>query len=102
MGRLLAETTVADVRGEATLLVRGEPLPAARAVAERLAGADRVSVVDGALLLSTGADQAPELIRALVSAGIAVHEVRPGGRTLEDAFFALTRVGLDSGEEVRS
>jgi ABC-2 type transport system ATP-binding protein len=102
MGRLLAETTVADVHGEATLLVRGEPLPAARAVAERLAGADRVSVVDGALLLSTGADQAPELIRALVSAGIAVHEVRPGGRTLEDAFFALTRVGLDSGEEVRS
>jgi ABC-2 type transport system ATP-binding protein len=101
-GRLLAETTVAEMRGEATLLVRGEPLPAARAVAERMVGADRVSIVDGALQLSVGADQAPELTRALVSAGITVHEVRPGERTLDDAFFALTGVGLDNGKDATS
>jgi ABC-2 type transport system ATP-binding protein len=101
-GRLLAEGTVADVRGEANLLVRGEPLPAARAVAERVVGADRVSIVDGALRLSAGADRAPELTRALVSAGIAVHEVRPGERTLEDAFFVLTGVESDNGKEATS
>jgi ABC-2 type transport system ATP-binding protein len=98
-GRLLAERTVADVRGEANLLVRAEPLPAARAVAERVVGADRVSIVDDALRLSDGADRAPELTRALVSAGIAVYEVRPGERTLEDAFFVLTGVKSDNGKE---
>ena len=97
-GRLLAESTVADVLGGANLLVRGEPMPAARAVAERVVGADHVSVVDGALLLSADAGRAPELTRALVSAGIAVHEVRPRERTLEDAFFALTGIELDDDE----
>jgi ABC-2 type transport system ATP-binding protein len=97
-GRLLAENTVADVLGGATLLLRAQPMPAARAVAERVVGADHVSIVDGALLLSADADRAPDLIRALVSAGIAVHEVRPRERTLEDAFFALTGVESDDGE----
>ena len=102
VGRLLAETTVDEMRGEATLLVRGEPLPASRAVAERMVGADRVSIVDGALRLSAGADQAPELTRALVSAGITVHEVRTGERTLDDAYFALTGGGLDNGKDAAS
>jgi ABC-2 type transport system ATP-binding protein len=97
-GRLLAENTVADVLGGATLLLRAQPMPAARAVAERVVGADHVSIVDGALLLSADADRAPDLTRALVSAGIAVHEVRPRERTLEDAFFALTGVESDDGE----
>jgi ABC-2 type transport system ATP-binding protein len=101
-GRLLAESTVADVRGEAGLPVRGEPLSAARAVAERVVGADRVSVVDGAVRLSAGAGQVPELTRALVQAGVAVHEVRPRERTLEDVFFALTSVESDNGKEATS
>jgi ABC-2 type transport system ATP-binding protein len=65
-GRLLAETTVAELRGRATLFVRAEPLAMARTVAERVVGAERVSIVDGTLLLSTGAERAPELTRALV------------------------------------
>jgi ABC-type multidrug transport system ATPase subunit len=101
-GRLLAESTVADVRGEAGLLVRGAPLSAARAVAERVVGADRVSVVDGAVRLSAGAGQVPELTRALVQAGVAVHEVSPRERTLEDVFFALTSVESDDGKEATS
>lgn len=102
-GRLLAERTVADVRGEPTLLVRGEPLPAARAIAERMVGSERVSVVDDTLRLSTGGGLAPgELTHALVSAGVTVHEVRSGERTLEDAFFALTGVRLANGPEATS
>lgn len=102
-GRLLAESTVTDLRGDADLLVRGEPLPQARAVAERLVGTDRVSIADGVLRVSAGVDRIPELIRALVSAGVTVHEVRPSERTLEDAFLALTTAlkgtELDNGEE---
>jgi ABC-2 type transport system ATP-binding protein len=101
-GRLLAESTMADLRGEGNLLVRGEPLPAARAVAERVVGADRVSIVNDALRVSADAGEAPELTRALVSAGVAVHEVRPGERTLEDAFLALTGLEVDSGKEAAS
>jgi ABC-2 type transport system ATP-binding protein len=98
-GRLLAENTVAEVRGEASLRVRAEPLPAARTVAERVVGADRVSIVDGVLWLSADADLASELTHALVSAGVVVHEVTPRERTLQDAFFALTGVELDNGTE---
>jgi ABC-2 type transport system ATP-binding protein len=101
-GRLLAETTVADLRGQAGLLVRAEPLPAARAAAERVLGADRLSIVDGALRLSASADRAPELARALVAAGVTVHELRPCERTLEDAFLALTGVESDSDKEATS
>jgi ABC-2 type transport system ATP-binding protein len=95
-GRLLAESTVADLRGRATLTVRADPLPAARAVAERVVGAAHVSIVDGALWLTTGAERAAELTRALVLADVDVHEVRPRERTLEDAFFEMTDVGLDT------
>jgi ABC-2 type transport system ATP-binding protein len=98
-GRLRAERTVADMRGQATVLVRAEPLPAARAVAELVVGADQLSIVDGALRLPAGAEQAAELTRALISAGIVVHDVRPGERTLEDAFFALTGVESEDGDE---
>jgi ABC-2 type transport system ATP-binding protein len=89
-GRLLTESTVAELRGRATLLVRADPLPAARTVAERVVGAAHVSTVDGVLRLSTGPERAAEVTRALVLADIAVHEVRPQERTLEDAFFEMT------------
>jgi ABC-2 type transport system ATP-binding protein len=94
-GRLLAESTVAELRGQAGgLLVRADPLPAARDIAGRLVGAARVTAADGALRLSVGADRAAELTRALVLADVAVCEIRPLERTLEDAFFEMTDVEL--------
>jgi ABC-2 type transport system ATP-binding protein len=88
-GRLRVESSVADLRGHARLLVRAEPLPAAIGVAERVVGADRVSIVDGSLRLSVRPDEAPELVRAMVRAGVDVHEVHAQEQSLEDAFFAL-------------
>jgi ABC-2 type transport system ATP-binding protein len=93
-GRLLAESTVAELRGQASLLLRADPLPAARAVAERVVGRDQVASVDGTLRLSTGPERAAELTRALVLADVAVLEVRPLKRTLEDAFFAMTGLAI--------
>jgi ABC-2 type transport system ATP-binding protein len=89
-GRLRLESSVAEMRGQATLLVRADPLTTAAEVAERMVGADRLSLVDGQLRLATGPEQTPDLIRALVHADVAVHSVHTQERTLEDAFFALT------------
>jgi len=95
-GRLLTESTVAELRGEASLLIRADPLPAARSVAERIVGSAHVSTVDGMLRLATGGERAAELTRALVLADVAVLEVRPEERTLEDAFFEMTHEGATS------
>jgi len=95
-GRLLTESTVAELRGEASLLIRADPLPAARSVAERIVGSAQVSTVDGMLRLATGGERAAELTRALVLADVAVLEVRPEERTLEDAFFEMTHEGATS------
>jgi ABC-2 type transport system ATP-binding protein len=89
-GRLLAESTVAELRGTAALLVRAEPFAVAADVAARVVGADSVSRVDNSLVLATDPRRAAELVRELVRAEVAVLEVRPQERTLEDAFFALT------------
>jgi ABC-type multidrug transport system ATPase subunit len=89
-GRLLTESTVADLRGQATILIRAEPLVTAREVVVGMVGGDRVSSVDGELRLAVGADRAAEVTRNLVLAGVAVSEIRPVERTLEDAFFEMT------------
>src|SRR6185369_17445005 len=98
-GRLRAESSVADLRGGASLVVRAEPMVAAASVAERLLGSAAVSTMDGAVRLDVKPDQAPELVRALVRADIDVHEVHYQERTLEDAFFALTGDALTDAKE---
>lgn len=89
-GRLLAESTVADLLGRAALLVRADPVDRALAVAMRLVGDDAVQLLDDGLRLDADAARAPEVTRALVEAGVAVHEIRPVERSLEDVFFELT------------
>jgi ABC-type multidrug transport system ATPase subunit len=89
-GRLRAESSVAELRGHRSLLVRAVPVPVAASVAERIVGSARVSGVDGVLRVDATAEQTPELVRELVRAGVDVHEVHAQERTLEDAFFALT------------
>ena len=90
-GRLLTESTVAELRGASSLLVRAEPLPLAEQVlAATLGGVDLRRTDDGGLQVTTRPDRTPELVRALVAAGVDVHEVRSFERTLEEAFFEMT------------
>jgi ABC-2 type transport system ATP-binding protein len=97
-GRLLVEDTVDRLRGAASLVLRVDPLPAAVPVAARVVGATSVSIVDGALSLATEPSRAPDLVRAMVAAGVDVHEVVAKDRSLEDVFFAVT--GTAPVEEV--
>ena len=90
-GKLLRESTVAELRGAATLHVRATPEDGALAVAMRLAGDDGVRRTErGALELDLPATAAPELTRALVAAGLDVHEVSASERSLEEVFFQMT------------
>jgi ABC-type multidrug transport system ATPase subunit len=94
-GVLLKESTVAELRGGASLAVRGEPVDRTIAVAMRLAGDDGVRVDGEQLLVDLTPDRAPELVRELVAADVRVHEVRSTERTLEEVFFEMTRNELD-------
>ena len=89
-GHLISEGAVADLRGGEALLVRAEPLGDAARIAERLEGVEGVERKDGALRLTTAPERAAEINAKLVSAGLRVSELRPAGRSLEDAFLELT------------
>jgi ABC-2 type transport system ATP-binding protein len=101
-GRLLVESTVADLRGQASVVIRADPLPTAHQVAAREVGADRVSAADGVLRLSTAPERTAAVVRELVRAGVSVFEVRPLERTLEEAFFEMTGAGTTGQQEVSS
>jgi ABC-type multidrug transport system ATPase subunit len=92
-GSLIAEGAVDEIRGRGSVLVRAEPLAAARERVERLLGSERVEVVDGALRLDSEPARLSQINRELVLAGVSVSELRPVERTLEDVFLELTGEG---------
>ena len=89
-GTLITEGAVEELRGKGSIAVRAEPLALALRSAEQLLGAGRVEVMDGGLRIDADAADAPRINRELVLAGVAVSEVRPIERTLEDIFLELT------------
>ena len=89
-GRLVAESTVAELRGERTLRVVATPLERAASVVGARWGADAVRVVDGALALGIPPEEAAAVNAELVRAGLAVSELTSHERSLEQAFFDLT------------
>jgi ABC-2 type transport system ATP-binding protein len=91
-GRLLRESSVAELRGRTSLRVRAVPLDRALAIAMRAAGDDGVRVDGDSLVLDLPVDRAPALARELVAEGVDVHELAPLERTLEEVFFEMTTV----------
>jgi ABC-2 type transport system ATP-binding protein len=94
-GRLVAEGTIDEIRGGAQLIVRAEPIDAARAILEQVAGADRITMMDGAFALNVEMSKTAEIAKRLVDGGVNLTELRPGERSLEDVFIELT--GRESG-----
>ena len=89
-GTLVAEGSVSELRGQGGLLVKAEPVDKAAEIIGRIPGVEEVTLRDGALSLTADAEQASEVARELVSAGIRLRELRPAQRSLEEAFFELT------------
>lgn len=95
-GRLIAEGTIAELRGADELLVRAEPVEQAREVVSGLAEVRQARIVDGTLRLAADPARAAAINRALVNAGLDVSELRPVRHSLEETFLRLT---AGNGEE---
>jgi ABC-2 type transport system ATP-binding protein len=93
-GRLLVESTVSELRGGRRLRVVGAPLDRALATAMRVAGEDAVQLDGSAVLVEAAPERMPEVVRALVTEGVDVHEATVSERTLEEVFFEMTDTGL--------
>src|SRR5918993_2553963 len=89
-GRLIAESTVEELRGRGSLLVGAKPLSRARDHAEQLLGVERVEVLDGTLRLDADPTTAGRINRELVKADVEVTELRRIERTLEEVFLEIT------------
>jgi ABC-type multidrug transport system ATPase subunit len=89
-GRLIAESTVEELRGGSALLVAAKPLDRARERVEQLLGEERVGVLDGTLRLDADSTTAGRINRELVKADVEVTELRRIERTLEEAFLEMT------------
>jgi ABC-type multidrug transport system ATPase subunit len=95
-GKLVAEGTIDDLRGDAQLVIRATPADQAMAVLAGEIGADKLHATDdGRFSLSVDPSRAAELNRRLVQAGIEVSELRESERSLTDVFMELT--GTESG-----
>ncbi len=92
-GRLVVEGTVAELRGQAGLFVRAHPVARAREILAAVDGVGAIDEVAGVLRLTADPGLAPEVNRRLVEAGVAVSELRPAERSLEEVFLQLTHDG---------
>ena len=90
-GRIIAEGTVDELRGQDRLRIVAEPLDRARRIVASLPGIERVIAVNGGLLVQGDTRAAASINRALVEAEIAVSEVRVERASLEEAFLHLTK-----------
>ena len=89
-GKVLTESTVAELRGAAELrITTDEPVRAAQLV-RSMREVDGVAVDGTTLRLSVDESYTADVNRALVGAGIDVLELRREERELEDVFFELT------------
>ena len=95
-GKLVAEGTIGELRGDTQLVIRATPADKAMAVLAEEIGADKLRATDdGRFNLSVDPSRAAELNRRLVQAGIEVSELRESERSLTDVFMELT--GAEGG-----
>ncbi|OLB81299.1 MAG: ABC transporter ATP-binding protein [Chloroflexi bacterium] len=95
-GKFVAEGTIDELRGAATLTVRAEPAATAASVLSGEAGTQNVQVLpDGSFSVKVDLKRTAEINRRLVQAGADVTELRATERSLEDVFMELT--GTEAG-----
>jgi len=95
-GKFVAEGTIDELRGAATLTIKAAPADRARAALVAAVGDENVRPDgDGAFSLKVDLSRAAELNRRLVQDGIDVSELHSSERSLEEIFIELT--GTEGG-----
>ena len=95
-GKIVAEGTVDQLRGAATLAVRGTPEETAKAILIAEAGAENVTAMgDATFSVKMDLLRTAEINKHLVQGGVSVTELRADERSLEDIFMELT--GTEGG-----
>ncbi|WP_433592602.1 ABC transporter ATP-binding protein [Nocardia sp. CA-145437] len=89
-GRLLTESTVRDLRGQASLLVRAEPLEVAFQAVRAAVGERSALLTAAGIRVDAGSAQAPTVARAVIAAGADLVELRSDEKSLEEVFFEMT------------
>jgi ABC-2 type transport system ATP-binding protein len=89
-GRIIAESTVEELRGGNDLIVAATPSDVARAEIEAMPEVTGIRSVDGRLRVRVDERHTAAVNRTLVSAGVSVTELRRDERQLEDVFFEMT------------
>jgi ABC-2 type transport system ATP-binding protein len=92
-GRIVAEGTVSDLRGDPALLVRVDQPLEARQIVAGFQGIANVEISGSAVRITarSGAEiDEARINRTLVEAGIDVRELRSDRRSLEEIFLTLT------------
>jgi ABC-2 type transport system ATP-binding protein len=97
-GRMVAESTVDQLRGGTELIVAATPSDVARAELESMRQVESVRVYDGALRVRAEERHTALINRTLVAAGVAVTELRRDERQLEDVFLDMTGHTTDHQE----
>ncbi|WP_194816997.1 ABC transporter ATP-binding protein [Nocardia sp. XZ_19_385] len=90
-GKLRTESTVAELRGAASLLLRAEPIELALPAVRNAVGGNALLTSSG-IRIEAGPDAAPKVARAVVEAGADLLELRVDEKSLEEVFFELTEM----------
>jgi ABC-2 type transport system ATP-binding protein len=96
VGKLVAQGSLAELRGQgdAMLRVESDDAPNTAEVLEQL-GLDSITVAGTVVSAKLDGQLPEECNRALVLAGVGVRSLTTDVRSLEDAFVALTGEGFD-------
>ena len=97
-GRMVAESTVDELRGGTELIVAAAPSDVARAELESMREVESVRSYEGALRVRVEDRHTALINRTLVAAGVAVTELRRDERQLEDVFLDMTDHDTDVQE----
>ncbi|WP_063042769.1 ABC transporter ATP-binding protein [Nocardia pseudovaccinii] len=91
-GHLVTESTVAELRGASSLLLRAEPLEVAFPAVRRAVGERSAMLTAGGIRIEAGPDSAPVVARAVVESGADLLELRTDEKSLEEVFFEMTQL----------
>ncbi len=91
-GKLRTESTVAELRGASSVLLRAEPLEVAFHAVRRAVGERSAILTAAGIRIETCAGSAPLVARAVVESGADLLELRTDEKSLEEVFFEMTRL----------